>query len=102
MPRIQTNFRAEDFMVSSKKDKPAKSKAPKPAPGPDEVPDGSTAEVLAWVGEDKDRAQRALDKENAGSRPRTTLVKPLAEILAAGDAPEGDKDGDKGEGGDEA
>jgi hypothetical protein len=45
------------------------------------VPDGSTAEILQWVGDDHDRAQRALDKEQADDRPRTGLVGGLNKIL---------------------
>lgn len=45
------------------------------------VPSGTTKEVLAWVGEDKDRAQRALDKEKADKKPRTGLTKELEELL---------------------
>ena len=35
----------------------------KPEPE-DEVPSGSIKEVLAWVGDDKDKAKQALDAEN--------------------------------------
>jgi hypothetical protein len=42
-----------------------------------EVPNGTTQEVLDWVGDDKARAQSALDAENAKSSPRSTLVSEL-------------------------
>lgn len=45
-----------------------------------EVPVGSIKEVLAWVGEDAERAQKALEAEEAGSE-RKTLVGSLKEIL---------------------
>jgi hypothetical protein len=45
------------------------------------VPDGTTAEILRWVGDDPERAQRALDKEQADDRPRTGLTGELNKIL---------------------
>lgn len=55
---------------------------PTPAPVVEEaVPEGSIKVILAWVGDDKAKAQRALDAENAAEDPRTTLVKNLTEIL---------------------
>lgn len=39
----------------------------------DPVPTGSIDDVLAWVGDDHDRAQRALEAERAGQQ-RTTLI----------------------------
>jgi len=48
----------------------------------DEVPEGSIKTVLAWVGDDKDRAAAALDAEKDGQQ-RSTLTKELEEILAS-------------------
>ncbi|BBC30001.1 hypothetical protein SGFS_012950 [Streptomyces graminofaciens] len=53
--------------------------------GPKEPPaslaDASTAaEVLAWVGEDPDRAAEALAVEEAAEKPRSTLVKQLKKL----------------------
>jgi len=45
------------------------------------VPDGTTAEILRWVGDDQQRAQRALDKEQADDRPRAGLTGELKKIL---------------------
>jgi hypothetical protein len=45
------------------------------------VPDGTTAEILHWVGEDRQRAQAALDKEQADDRPRGGLTGELKKIL---------------------
>lgn len=42
-----------------------------------EVPDGSVTDVLAWVGDDYDRATAALNVEQAKSTPRVTLVQQL-------------------------
>ena len=44
------------------------------------VPEGSAAEVLAWVDGDVDRAQAALDAENAGKQ-RVGLTGDLEKIL---------------------
>lgn len=46
------------------------------------VPDGTVDAVLAWVGDDRARAARALDAEEQASEPRVTLVKPLQDLLA--------------------
>ena len=42
-------------------------------PEPLTVPDGSVAEVLAWVGDDIDRANAALEAEEAGKRRKGIL-----------------------------
>jgi hypothetical protein len=47
------------------------------------VPEGSIKNVLAWVGDDRTKAQAALDAENAASEPRTTLVTKLEDIISA-------------------
>lgn len=55
----------------------------------DRVPGGTTEEIRAWVGDDRERAARALAVERAGAKPRTTLVDHLAK-LAEDQADEGD------------
>jgi IPT/TIG domain-containing protein len=45
----------------------------------DAVPEGSVAEVLAWVGHDPQRAAQALDAERAGQN-RSTLIAQLGDI----------------------
>ncbi len=45
--------------------------------------DASVADVLAWVGDDRERAVAALDLEEAKDNPRSTLVKQLAKIADA-------------------
>lgn len=52
-----------------------------PPPGDDELDiDAPVADVLAWVGEDKERAAEALRQEEAVDKPRSTLVKQLAKL----------------------
>lgn len=53
------------------------------APVTDEivVPEGSIKNVLAWVGEDATRAQKALDAENDSDDPRSSLVTKLESII---------------------
>lgn len=46
-----------------------------------EVPEGSIKTVLAWVGDDKTKAQAALDAEQDGQQ-RSTLIKELEDILS--------------------
>lgn len=51
-------------------------------PAPAQVPAGSVREILAWVEEDAERAQEALDAEIDGAG-RASLIKPLKAILDA-------------------
>lgn len=56
---------------------------PEPEPGYDDsaVPDGLIPDVQAWVGDNLDRAQQALDVEQAkGDGARVTLVSWLEEF----------------------
>lgn len=62
---------------------PAPELAEPPAPAvvdPDAVPTGTADEVLAWVGDDRARAGRALVVEKTAEKPRTTLVDKLAKL----------------------
>lgn len=45
--------------------------------------DGVAKDVLAWVGDDPDRADEALEAEQAKDSPRSTLVKALQKIADA-------------------
>lgn len=47
----------------------------------DQVPDGPAKDVLAWVGDDSDRAVAALEAEEARDQPRTTLVAALEKVV---------------------
>jgi len=60
---------------------PAAQAEPEPEPRED-VPIGTSAEIIAWVGGDKDRAQRALDTEKRNPTPRKSVVYPLEKLLA--------------------
>lgn len=46
-----------------------------------EVPAGTTKEVLAWVGDDQDKARAALAAEQASDEPRTGLSRKLEELV---------------------
>jgi hypothetical protein len=54
-----------------------KAASQEPEDEANEVPTGTTKEILAWAGDDKERAQRALDAENENDEPRKGLVKEL-------------------------
>lgn len=41
------------------------------------VPNGTVPDVLAWVGDDSDRARAALDAENRRTHPRQSLIEQL-------------------------
>lgn len=60
-----------------------------------QVPDGTVKEIEKWVGDDKDRAQAALDVENDRSEPRSTLISTLEDIVGDDDEDEGDEDDDE-------
>lgn len=57
----------------------------------DRVPEGLIADVLAWVDNDPDRAQAALDAEQASSA-RPTLIHQLEQIATPD---EGEKETDQ-------
>ncbi len=46
-----------------------------------ELPKGTSKEILEWVGEDKERAERAMREEVASDKPRNNLIDPLEEII---------------------
>lgn len=62
--------------------------APEPEADPNDVPVGTVAAVLGWVGDDRDRAARALEAETATEKPRTTLVRALEALAAEPDPDE--------------
>lgn len=50
-------------------------------PRPDSLDSASTApEVLAWVGDDPERAEQALEAEEARDKPRSTLIRDLTKV----------------------
>jgi hypothetical protein len=50
-------------------------------PDPDSVPQGTISFVLNWVGDDPDRALRALDNESSKDSPRIGLIRKLKALL---------------------
>lgn len=54
--------------------------AEKPPADPDAIPDGTAADVLAWVSDDRDKAGKALEAELAKEKPRSTLVAALEKL----------------------
>lgn len=62
--------------------------APAPEVNSDEVPTGTVAAVLGWVGDDRERAARALEVESAAEKPRTTLVGALEALATEPDEEE--------------
>jgi hypothetical protein len=54
-------------------------------PAPPAVLKGTSAEVLGWVGDSKDRARQALAAEEESSKPRKGLVEELNELLDESD-----------------
>ncbi|SDN73687.1 hypothetical protein [Allokutzneria albata] len=49
----------------------------------DDVPEGSVAAVLEWVGDDATRAQAALEVEQAREQPRTSLLTALEKVVGS-------------------
>lgn len=67
-------------------DTPPPTMATGPELTPTPVPDGPIAAVLAWVGDDRDRARAALDVEQAkGDKARTGVVTPLTALVGTGE-----------------
>ncbi len=50
--------------------------------------DGTAKEVLAWVGDDPDRAAEALAAEQEKESPRSTLVKQLEKLAESDESAE--------------
>lgn len=62
---------------------PSEAPPPEPSEGFSDYPDtGTIADVKAWVGDDPDRAEYAIDQEEAKSTPRSTLLEYLITIGA--------------------
>jgi hypothetical protein len=60
---------------------PAPSAGPGGSPADDVPPvDGTIDDLMTWVGDDKDRAARALIAEQAKDKPRSTVVKRLGGV----------------------
>jgi hypothetical protein len=53
--------------------------SPEPADGELDI-DAKADDVLAWVGDDPERAEEALEAEQAKDKPRSTLVKQLEKL----------------------
>ncbi len=47
--------------------------------------DATAPDVLAWVGDDPERAAEALEAEQAKDKPRSTLVKQLEKLAGSGE-----------------
>lgn len=58
--------------------------APKEPPAELDI-DAKADDVLAWVGEDPERAAEALAAEQAKDKPRSTLVKQLEKLAGSGE-----------------
>lgn len=74
------DHRARWGRVAPTRSEPSNSAGPPPA---DDVPAGTMADVLAWVGDDKERARAAVKAEKARPDPRTSLLAKLAKIADA-------------------
>lgn len=48
----------------------------------DQVPAGSVTDVLAWVGDDLERAAAVLTAEQAAAAPRKTLLEQLGKLAS--------------------
>lgn len=99
------NFRTSDFkkdestvkVAASTRDRfaaPEPTTQPVVAPdaNPEDVPAGSIPEILTWVGEDVERAQKALGVELADAKPRKGLVSQLKGLVESADDDLNDED----------
>ena len=85
MARVQTNFTSgghrHNAETAGQRRSASEAAATVVVDESEPVPDGSTADVLAWVDGDKDRARRALEKEQATETPRKGLSNELNDII---------------------
>lgn len=58
----------------------AQDGAPATPAEPGEVPTGGAKEILAWVGDDPQKARQALNAEQGREKPRSTLVATLTKL----------------------
>lgn len=82
---LETGSAVDPVDDDAKAWRPVGYQEPEPEP---EVPadldiEASAAAVLAWVGDDPERAAEALEAEQAKDKPRSTLVKQLEKTAAA-------------------
>ncbi len=79
-------WRSHNFVIMTEYDEPVEGVQDQGnGADPDAVPAGTIDEVLAWVGDDADRAQEALDAENEG-KARSTLIEALQKLVDGDDA----------------
>lgn len=79
-----SKFEFDPFRVADslpKEDAPAAPAFVEPVVEDNSVPSGSTKEVLAWVGNDLDKAKRALAVELEKTPPKKGLVDGLNKLL---------------------
>lgn len=80
---LETGANVEPLDDDAKAWRPAGAEEPEPEPEepPTELDiDATAAEILAWVGDDPERAAEALEAEQAKDKPRSTLVKSLEKL----------------------
>lgn len=83
---LETGANVEPVDDDAKAWRPADASEPEEAEEGDDAPpleldiDATAAEVLAWVGDDPERAAEALEAEQAKDKPRSTLVKSLEKL----------------------
>ena len=87
MVKSQTNFKASDMIAASESQSEpdqvtAQDSASTEQSAESSVPTGSVREIMDWVGDDKDRAQSALDQENSKDDSRVSLVRQLEAKIA--------------------
>jgi len=70
----------EIVVIDKKAEKIEKKAEPVVAAPVVEVPEGTIAEVLAWVDEDAEKAKLALSAENQNAK-RKSLIKELKDII---------------------
>jgi hypothetical protein len=77
-PEVEPDEDPEDEVEDNEDDDPG-PEDPEPADAPFPA-DGTSADILAWVGDDLERAAVALEAEQAKDKPRSTLVKQLEKL----------------------
>mgnify|MGYP001133706192 CR=1 FL=1 len=83
-PEGSVEVTEEDPEPAAVSEPPKGPEEPKAPPADDEPPvDGTIDDLMAWVGDDKERAGQALEAEQAKDKPRSTVVKRLAAMAGS-------------------
>ena len=83
MPSFHDPFRPKSRIPEGYES--TKAEVHDPAEEANKVPSGTLKELKAWIDDDPDRAQAALDAEEAHEEPRKSVIAELKKIIKKAD-----------------